>query len=80
MIKTSYNPPPIPCRDYDWQAWFVPDGTQIEYNGYSAIACDHSQPGAMVPTYDENGEPTVHFGSTEFDAIEALLSEGAYQG
>lgn len=58
MIITAFNPPPIPCRDYDWYAHFS-DPTDL--------------PGEVAPKVDENGESERAFGATELDAIINLI-------
>ena len=60
MIKTTYDPPAIPCRDFDWQATFE----NINYE----------LPGCMEPGSDpDTGEHPVEFAETEEEAIRLLL-------
>ena len=58
-VQTTYDPPAIPCRDYDWQATF---GNVTEYPGSLAPASD-----------DDTGEYPVEFAATEQEAIQNLI-------
>ena len=33
-IKTSYEPPPIPDRRFDWRAWHEPDDSEGRHVGW----------------------------------------------
>ena len=63
IITTTYNPPPIPIRDYDWRATVSRFTTA-------------TTPGWIAPDFDGNGEnaPTG-YGASELDALENLIAK-----